>query len=325
MSIITREVNSVDIGQRAEDGYVNLTKIAQAAGKRLGHYLENNGTQAFLEVLSVDIGIPISGLTQVQKGGNPNEQGTWAHPQVAIHFAQWCSPQFAVLVSKWVFDWMTKGTSPTLEPAPQAVQLQIEPETITIVPHAVETPPFSLEEQTHVLSGQTPSQIIKLLHRVKPVDFCKSGNRQYLVNEQLVQYFQVPIDVIRSFQTRYKPTLKEDGLKSVTGESMRVIRRQAGLSENISILNAWTPRAVLRLAMVLEGSTTASRIRAELGKTPVVANPQPIPPETKGEDDSLSVLEKTIELGEKLGGFNSQQQQVLRDGLLNHALSKLQK
>ena len=34
-------------------------------------------------------------------------QGTWVHPQVAINLAQWLSPKFAVLVSKWVFEWMS--------------------------------------------------------------------------------------------------------------------------------------------------------------------------------------------------------------------------
>ncbi len=33
-------------------------------------------------------------------------QGTWVHPHVAINLGQWASPKFAVLVSKWVFEWM---------------------------------------------------------------------------------------------------------------------------------------------------------------------------------------------------------------------------
>jgi hypothetical protein len=47
------------------------------------------------------------GLVQIKKGGVKNEQGTWVHPQVAIHLAQWLSPTFAVKVSKWVFNWMS--------------------------------------------------------------------------------------------------------------------------------------------------------------------------------------------------------------------------
>ncbi len=59
--------------------------------------------------MSADIGIPISELIQIVKGGFSDLQGTWVHPQVAINLGQWASPKFAVLVSKWVFDWMTGG------------------------------------------------------------------------------------------------------------------------------------------------------------------------------------------------------------------------
>lgn len=31
------------------------------------------------------------------------------HPYIAINLAQWCSPEFAVQVSSWVFELMTKG------------------------------------------------------------------------------------------------------------------------------------------------------------------------------------------------------------------------
>lgn len=30
------------------------------------------------------------------------QQGTWAHPHIAIQFAQWCSPKFALWVSRQI-------------------------------------------------------------------------------------------------------------------------------------------------------------------------------------------------------------------------------
>lgn len=115
MSIITREINSVAIGQRAEDGYVNLTKMAQANGKLIADYLRLESTNAFLEALSVDMGIPISKLIEVKRGKPANLQGTWGHPYVVINCGQWCDPEFAVLVGRWVFDWMTQGKAPALQ------------------------------------------------------------------------------------------------------------------------------------------------------------------------------------------------------------------
>lgn len=37
------------------------------------------------------------------------EQGTFAHPDIAIQFAQWCSPSFALWVSRQVRHLLTYG------------------------------------------------------------------------------------------------------------------------------------------------------------------------------------------------------------------------
>jgi hypothetical protein len=104
------------IHQRPTDGYINATAMCQAAGRLWGHYRENVTTNAFLTELAADIGIPISVLVQSIKGGDPQLQGTWIHPQVAIHFGQWLSPKFAVQVSQWVVDWMSgKSTGKPVE------------------------------------------------------------------------------------------------------------------------------------------------------------------------------------------------------------------
>ncbi len=100
------------VPQRVTDGYINATALCQASGKQLGHYLANKNTQEFLAALSADIGIPISEIVIVTKGGNPQLQGTWIHPDIAVNLGQWVSPRFAVLVSKWVREWMS-GKAPS--------------------------------------------------------------------------------------------------------------------------------------------------------------------------------------------------------------------
>ena len=60
-----------------------------------------------MQALSTETGIPVSELAQRLRGGHPELQGTWVHPQVAIHLAQWLSPMFAVQVTKWVFEWLS--------------------------------------------------------------------------------------------------------------------------------------------------------------------------------------------------------------------------
>jgi hypothetical protein len=50
--------------------------------------------QEFLAELAVDIGIPISKLVQVQKGGNRLQQGTWVHRRFAGLVAGWAEELF---------------------------------------------------------------------------------------------------------------------------------------------------------------------------------------------------------------------------------------
>ena len=111
LPLVQYEIEHEIIYQRVKDGYVNATAMCKAAGKLFGHYNEVKAHQAFFTALSTDIGIPISKIIQVVKGGEAKLQGTWVHPQVAVHLAQWLSPKFAVQVSRWVFDWMS-GKSP---------------------------------------------------------------------------------------------------------------------------------------------------------------------------------------------------------------------
>ena len=97
------------LSQRAKDGYINATAMCKAAGRHFKHYNENATTKAFVTALAAEVGIPTSELIQSVSGGVPELQGTWAHPQVAIHLAQWLSPQFAVQVTQWVFEWISGG------------------------------------------------------------------------------------------------------------------------------------------------------------------------------------------------------------------------
>lgn len=95
------------ISQRATDGYINATAMCKAAGKKWNDYYRLGTTQAFLAALSPVTGIPATELAQSIQGGSPELQGTWIHPQVAIHLAQWLSPEFAVKVTEWVYEWMS--------------------------------------------------------------------------------------------------------------------------------------------------------------------------------------------------------------------------
>ena len=104
--LIPHDYTGTVIAQRASDGYVNATAMCTANGKLVGHYLVTEGSKKYLKALAPVIGITITGLVLVRQGGTPSQQGTWVHPRVAVDLARWCSPDFAVWVDGWVYNWM---------------------------------------------------------------------------------------------------------------------------------------------------------------------------------------------------------------------------
>jgi hypothetical protein len=91
-----------------EDGYINITNLCKAGGKKFNHWNTLDRTKAYLKVLSNDTGIPASLLVTHQTGLGSN-QATWVHPYVAINIAQWISPQFDVKISSWIYEVMLTG------------------------------------------------------------------------------------------------------------------------------------------------------------------------------------------------------------------------
>jgi len=119
-NLIIRDFHGATIRQRSSDGYFDSTAMCKATGKKIKNYRCNNATQEFLIALSKKLETPIEsqrqnsaldgnkGLMEITRGGN--NAGTWIHSRVAIHLAIWCNPEFAVLVTDWVYELLTKGT-----------------------------------------------------------------------------------------------------------------------------------------------------------------------------------------------------------------------
>jgi len=93
-----------------EDGYINGTMLCKANNKLIGHYLENKNSKAYIECLSSAIGIPITDLVVIKQGGDPKLQGTWVHRKIGYHLAMWVHPPFAVSVTHWLDELLTKGS-----------------------------------------------------------------------------------------------------------------------------------------------------------------------------------------------------------------------
>lgn len=87
--LVLHSFNDAPIAQRDSDGYMNATAMCRANGKLIADYLRLDITKAFLAELEADMGIPIAEQIQVVRGGHPEAQGTWVHPQVAVNLGQY--------------------------------------------------------------------------------------------------------------------------------------------------------------------------------------------------------------------------------------------
>ena len=107
LALISHQIENTLILQRAVDGYVNATAMCKAVGKNFADYRRLGATVAFFDELAGSMGIPIDRLVITTTIGRNEARGTWVHPDVAINLGQWCSPKFAVAVSRWVREWIT--------------------------------------------------------------------------------------------------------------------------------------------------------------------------------------------------------------------------
>jgi len=82
--LITREYNG-NVFTFREDGYFNMTKAAQAFGKRLDNFMVSPETKEYVEALSQTL--DSRDCIQAFRGGRT--PGTWGHPKLAVFFARW--------------------------------------------------------------------------------------------------------------------------------------------------------------------------------------------------------------------------------------------
>lgn len=103
--------------QKGDSVMVNATQMAKPFGKFAKDWLSNKSTRQFLSTLSTVRTIPLTELVMVLQGGN-GEQGTWMHEDVALEFARWLSPAFAIWCNDRIKELLRYGitaTPPMLE------------------------------------------------------------------------------------------------------------------------------------------------------------------------------------------------------------------
>jgi hypothetical protein len=117
MQYIEHQVGELVVSQRKSDGYISATKLTRAYELQTGKkrnpnsWFENDRTHEFLNLLCDKTKLEIYQL--VEKKGEGKNREIWIHPKLAVSFAMWLSPEFEMMVSEWVEQWLFTGQTPT--------------------------------------------------------------------------------------------------------------------------------------------------------------------------------------------------------------------
>ncbi len=116
LKFIPRKVNGIKVEQRNTDGFINGTAMCVAHGKDIYDWLRQDSVFDLVAALARRLGLePKTGknrdsgatrvsaiyptLIVVKRGSPDNGGGTWIHPKLAVHVAQYCNVDFALQVS----------------------------------------------------------------------------------------------------------------------------------------------------------------------------------------------------------------------------------
>jgi len=92
---------------------VSATQMARPFKKRPVDWLRFQQSQSFIKELSKVRNHTLADLVQVKKGGRT--PGTWFHEDVAIEFARWLSPAFAIWCNDRIKELMKFGVTATTQ------------------------------------------------------------------------------------------------------------------------------------------------------------------------------------------------------------------
>ncbi len=110
VSVFSYEGNEVTF--KNENGVmINATQMAKPFGKLPSGWLRSSQAETYIEELSVMRNCITADLVQVRQGGNPQLQGTWMHEDVALEFARWLSPAFAIWTNDRIKELLTRGVA----------------------------------------------------------------------------------------------------------------------------------------------------------------------------------------------------------------------
>lgn len=199
LKVFEYEGKSITFDLGNGDVMVNATEMAKSFGKRPAKWLELPSTASFLEALiNVRKSDNIDSLI-VTKRGMVNG-GTWMHEDVALEFARWLSPSFAIWCNDRIKELMKTGTtsiysvprtfSEALQlAADQAKELESKKEEIALLDKLVDTMEPKVKVYNQISDSET---LLSLNDAAKSIGMGRNKMMEDLRGAKILRVNNVP-------------------------------------------------------------------------------------------------------------------------------------
>lgn len=189
---------------------VNATEMAKPFGKETKDWLKNQSTKDFIEELSNVRNLLFADLVQVKQGSPENGGGTWMHEDVAMEFARWLSPAFAIWCNDRIKELLTTGTTSISQLSRKDLALMI----------------IQAEEEKERLMLENKAQADKIAEDAPKVSFANAvmaSNTSCLIGELAKILTQNGYEI---GQNRLFQWLRENGYLGKHGERRNIPNQQ---------------------------------------------------------------------------------------------------
>lgn len=117
------------------------------------------------------------------------------------------------------------------------------------------------------LAQMSHERAAEIMSKVKALYFALWQGAGAATTEQMREFYEVNVDAVEAALRRGRSEFQSDGLKPLKGQQLKEFKQLSASeaeSSNAASLTIWTPRAALRLGMVLQNSPIARAVRTSL-------------------------------------------------------------
>jgi hypothetical protein len=114
------------------------------------------------------------------------------------------------------------------------------------------------------LTDVNDDRALEAINKAKALLMASWNSTSIATTAQMAEYYEVSEKTVQTVARRNRKELTSDGLKTLKGKALQEVFNMNISEEGTVALTIWTPRAALRLGMLLRDSLVAQKVRTIL-------------------------------------------------------------